>query len=444
MNKLFKKYMEMILETKPTKTWQVIRFVLHWLTLPIKVIAIGSLGMYQIISKKLTIKDRKSTGTLKLENIQKPYFKKVFDRLPIFHTTELKLYTNRVPYYAVPNGSNHNSDHQCSRHSTFAFLLSKLGLRDDAVDKATWMHMQGKWLARGYYWGPDGLHYNAKTTSGDMLCGLNLAVLVTQNDAVKERFDQLVHHIIENDYSLLEGQSPDSDSVAYDLYQQKLKAAGYAPEKIEMKSERGMWQPGLETVGAQALTVLAALRIADKKLRSKEANKHYRKLLWKYGYGLLSLAPTAYIDKKRGYFNDHNCLIALYVLSQLSDNRLGKLFWKLPMLYVWSLSKHWYNGYFTGLLNEAHPGTVSEAYLQRCKDYLYEEEPRTFGYAEREESVVSQVPVTYNRLPEDEFSPDIPHNEYVTSGREEMKIKTGLGFIACAIMLENNPKELLD
>jgi hypothetical protein len=362
----------------------------------------------------------------------------------LFHTTEIKLYTNRVPYYAIPNGSNHNPDHQCSRHGTFAFLLSKLGIKDELVDKATWMHIQGKWLTRGYYWGPEGLEFNAKTVSGDMLCGLNLAVLATDNDATKERFDQLVHHIINHDYSLLEGQSPDSDSMAYDMYQRKLKEAGYAHEKIEMKSERGMWQPGLETVGAQALTVLAALRIADKKLRSPDAAKAYRKLLWKYGYGLLSLFPTAYVDDKRGYFNDHNCIIALYVLSKLSDSKLGKLFWKLPMLYVWALSKHWYNGYFTGLLNDAYPGTVTPAYIDKCKAYLYEEEPRTYGYSERTEVVTTEVPVTYNKLPEDEFSPDIPHNEMVTVGDEQFKIKTGLGFIASAILLEDDPKKLLE
>lgn len=442
MNKLIKWYTELILETKPTKTWKTIRFCLHWLTLPLKLIAIGGLGTYQIITKKLTVKPRQLSHSNETDRYS--YFKQVFDRLPIYHTNELKLYTNRVPYYSVPNGSNHNPDHQCSRHSTFAFLLNRMGIHDEAVDKATWMHMQGKWLVRGYNYGYDGLNFNAQTTSGDMLCGLNLAVLSTKNAMVEEKFDQLVQHIIENDWALLEGASPDSDSNAYDLYQAKLKAAGLAPEKVLMKSERGMWQPGLETVGAQALTVLAALRIADKKLRSRDAAKAYKKLIWKYGYGLLSLAPTAYIDSKRGYFNDHNCLIALYVLSKLSDSRLGRLFWKIPMVFVWALSKHWYNGYFTGLLEDAHPNTVSPEYIQKCKDYLYEEQPRTFGYSQRQYVVSKDEPVNYNYLPEDEFSPDIPHNEMITSGEEEHKIKTGLGFIASAVMLEKDPKKLLE
>lgn len=440
-NYILKKYTELILNTKPSRTWKAIRFVLHWVTLPLKLILIGGLGTYQIIKHSFT---KHRPYAVISPDVRKARFKTVFERLPIFHTTEIKLHVNRVPYYSVPNGSNHNSDHQCSRHSTFAFLLSKMGIHDELVDKATWMHMQGKWLCRGYEWGPEGLHFNAKTTSGDMLCGLNLAVMTTENEATKERFDQLIHHIIENDYSVLEGQSPDSDSMAYDMYQRKLKEANYAIEKIEMKSERGMWQPGLETVGAQALTILASLKLAEKKLGSRDAKKAYNKLLWKYGYGLLSLFPTAYIDSKRGYFNDHNCLISLYVLSNLSSSRLGKLFWKIPMVYVWALSKHWYNGYFTGLLNSAHPGTVSEEYIEDCKGYLYENAPRTWGYMETTTSVSKEVPVTFNNLPEDEFSPDIPHNLEVITGNEDTKIKTGLGFIASAIMLEKDPRGLLE
>lgn len=440
---MIKKFNELILEVTPSKKWKAIRFVLHWLTLPIKLLAIGALGGYQLLHKKITVKPR-TTGAPVGPFTRKKFFNKVFDRLPIFHTTELKLYTNRVPYYSVPNGANHNTDHQCARHSTFAFLLSKLEIQDELVDKATWMHMQGKWLARGYGNTPEGLHYNVSTVSGDMLCGLNLAVLVTNNEIIKDNFEVLVNGIIENDYALLEGASPDKEDPGYDMYQAKLKAAGYRPEAVRMKSARGMWQPGLETVGAQALTVLAALRVADKKCGSPTAKNEYRKLLFKYGYGLLSLLPTAYIDSKRGYYNDHNCLIALYVLSKLADTKMGRLFWKLPMVYVWSLSKHWYNGYFTGLLNDAHPGTVSDEYIEQCKNYLYENEPRTFGYEVSSDEVVKEQPVTYNQLPEDEFSPDIKHNMKVSAGVEDTKIKTGLGFIASAIMLEKDPTVLLN
>src|SRR5690606_22888301 len=109
-----------------------------------------------------------------------------------------------------------------------------------------------------------------------------------------------------------------------------------------------------------ALTILASLRIASKVTDSSVCRKEYNNLLWRYGYGLLSLAPTAYIDSQRGYFNDHNCLISLYALFRLADSPLGKLFWALPMVYVWTLSRHWYNGYFTGLVRECIPWLIPD------------------------------------------------------------------------------------
>ena len=77
------------------------------------------------------------------------------------------------------------------------------------------------------------------------------------------------------------------------------------------------------------------------------------------------------------------CLIALYVLSKSSKTTLGKLFWKIPMVYVWLLSKHWYNGYFTGLVKECYPNVISKSYIDKCKQYLYEEKPNTFANVER-------------------------------------------------------------
>lgn len=443
---LLKKYEQFILNPDPSKLWKSMRFILHWVTLPLKLIAIGGLMGYQIISKSMK-KGREVPEPVDLDTRRK-HFKSIFDRLPLYNTNELTLYVNRVPYYSTPNGYNHNPDHQCSRHSTFSFLMSKLDIKSEKIDKATRLHLQGQWLARGYNFHPEhGLTFNASSTSGDMLCGLNLAMLTTEDPMVKDKFDELVSHIIDNDYSLLEGAAPGKEDAGHELYMNLLKQAGYRPEAVRMKSARGMWQPGLETVGAQALTILATLRVADKKLGNLKARKAYRKLLWKYGYGLLSLAPTAYIDSKRGYFNDHNCLIALYVLSKLTDSSIGKLFWKIPMILVWSLSKHWYNGYFTGLLNETHPGTVSPQYIQDCMSFLYEETPRSYGFVDMKATNIpfSEQPANFNLLDEDEFSPDVPMDREIhdTPG-DSNKVKTGLGFIAAAILLEDQPKRLLE
>jgi hypothetical protein len=106
------------------------------------------------------------------------------------------------------------------------------------------------------------------------------------------------------------------------------------------------------------------------------------------------------------------------------------------MWYVWSLSKHWYNGYFTGLVKECYPELISDSYIEKCRAFLYENEPRTYGWDNGSPYIIEKVtPVTYNELPEDEFSPDISHNQKIVGGNQ---IRTGLGFIASAMLLEKS------
>lgn len=445
MEKIINMYMDFILSTRPSKSWKVIRFFLHWISLPIKLILIGSLGIFQIVYSKIFTKNRKLENEQPSILLRRKYFNKIFKELPILNTTEFQCYVNQVPDDSEPNGYNHNTDHQCSRHSTYYFLMNKLDMANEKMKIATQMHMQGKWLVRGFKKEPDkSVEFNIKTVSGDMLCGLNLAIMA--EDSPNENFDHIVAAILENDYALLEGHRPEDGSPGDKLYTRLLKENDYRFEKVPMKSSRGMWQPGLETVGAQALTILSALRVAEIKNGNREAGKEYRKLLWKYGYGLLSLFPTAYIDSSRGYFNDHNCMISLYVLSKLSKSKLGKLFWKIPMLYVWLLSKHWYNGYFTGLLRECYPESVSKEYVDVCKRYLYEVEPVPYFCSETEEIITKDVPSNYININADEFSPDTRHDRIcvLKSGTQVKYYKSGLGFIASAIMLEDLPKELLE
>lgn len=446
LNNLIEKYNELVLNTKPSKTWQALRFVIHWVTLPLKLLLIGGLGTYQIITKcfvrQATLPEMPSQETKKV------YFKKITDNAPILRDGELELYVNRVPLEQICDGTNQITSHQSSRQGVYSFLMNRMGAGNEKIDAALGAHMQGKWLCRGYRYDPlnDSYTYNASTTSGDMLCGLSLAMLNAKNSGLKDKFEILLGSILENDYSLLEYETPGKDEPGYAMYQRLLNdpygAAGWQ-HKVSMKSSRGRWEPGLDTVGAQALTLLAALRIGDKVCKDPAAGKAYKKMLWKYGYGLLSLFPTAYIDSQRGYFNDNNCMMALYVLSQSADTKLGKLFWKLPMLYVWALSKHWYNGFYTGLVKDCYPESISEEYIKKCQAYLYQDEPRIYGWDTGSYVYEDIQPVKYNLLPEDEFSPDIAHNKRVVNHYSLPKFKTGLGFMACAIMIERNPKELL-
>lgn len=445
-----KSYLRLVLSTKPSKLWIKVRFLLHWLTLFPKLMIIGSLGTFQIIKSTLLPKKRKLLKSKDLSlDIKQLYFQSVFDRLPIFKTEFQEFYANRVPFFEVPNGQNHNTDHQCSRHSTYAFLMNELNLNDGVgIERALWMLIQPPFLCRGYkYNSYNEIIYNISSTSGDMLCGLSLQFMNRKHEsaAVDHAFEQLVHDIIENDYALLEGSAPFQNETAhYEVFQEYLAKSYGNINKIQMKSIRGMWQPGIEIVGAWALTLLAAVRIVDKKMGSREANRIYRRLLWKYGYGLLSLFPTAFIASKRGYFNDHNCMITLYILSSLADTKWGKLFWKIPMVYTWLLSKNWYNGYFTGLLNRCYPGFVSKKYIAQCQEYLYEKWPRTWGQTDPKFVITKEVPAEFNKLAEDEFSPDIPANQiYDNNDYTCPRIRTGLGFIASAILLEEDPQKLL-
>lgn len=458
MTKLYAKYMSLILDTKPSKVWQVTRFILHWLSLPIKLIVIGSLGGYQIVRQKLFTKVRALPAPA-TEEQKKEYFNFIKDRLPIMKKDGLELYVNRVPYYEGCMGYNHNFDHQAARQGTYAFLMGKLEKRNREMDFAVAKHiLKDGMLARGYKLNPyEGeWFHNTASVSGDMLVGVSLSMLNYSkneygNDVVliKEYYDRMLASIVDNDYSILEGQKPEDASEGnLTLWNEIEEYNKKAIVKRTMKSNRANWQPGLETVGAQGLTILAAMRIGDKIVGASYAKKEYRKLLWRYGYGLLSLIPTAFTQSKRGYFNDHNCMVCLYILSKLSDSKLGKLFWKIPMVYVWLLSKKWHNGYFTGLLNDAHPGTVSKKYIEACKAYLYEEKPIQWAYSDSAMFPPKEVPVKFNDMNQDEFSPDMPQTLLFPPGIEKdlrdqvmgglEKRRSGLGWLACAIMLEDD------
>jgi hypothetical protein len=440
---LSKAFHKFLLNPDPPMWWIFLRFFLNWLTIPLKLLLIGGLGIYQIIKHKFVSKNRPPEPKSDVINLDY-----LLSNLPLIQNGHLTSYANRVPTDESVTGLNHNTDHQCSRHGTYAFLLSRLGTpRDETVEKGLYSHIQGKYLCRGYT--TDGT-YNARTTSGDMLCGLNLAMLDTKNDILKERYEVLIENILANDYSLLEAQvpgneaNPDEDEIIpIQIYKERLAEAQNRPENVRMKSARGMWQPSVEHVGAQALTLLASLRVAEVKCQNPRAKSAYWKLLWLHGQGLLSLFPTAYIDTRRGYFNDHNCIISLYVLSKLSTSKLGKLFWKIPMYYVWSLSKHWYNGYFTGLMFDAYPemlkSTSNRDYLWKCLAYLREVDSldqvlkRPMDYDG--EQLTYEVPVSVVAQREDEFSPDMGHNIISNPMENTRYYRTGLGYLADITMV---------
>lgn len=490
-DKVYVKYMELILNAQPSKTWKAIRFVLHWLTLPLKLMLIGGLGGFQIIRQSLTMKKR-AVPAMPTDEKRTTHLKALMAKLPVYRGADQELYVNRVNYMYQPDLKNHNYDHQAARHGTYAFLMGAIDKRTAEIDNAMAAHVYKGQLSRGYKKvndiEPDGLtedgmpqfkiiektERNSGSVSGDMLIGYSLGMLNRREEAatvadyngsqllvdgangyMKERYDEMLHTLIENDYAILEGSRPEDGDINQAMWDRIEAYNEKAINKKKMKSIRGMWQPGVETVGAQALTILCALRVGDKVLGASYAKKEYRRLLFRYGYGLLSLFPTAFTKKSRGYFNDSNCMVALYILSTLADTKLGKMFWRIPMKYVFNLSKPWYNGYFAGLLNDAHPGSVTQKYLDDCVAYLYEEEmPVVISYEAGANLEPKEYPIVLSNRNQDEFLPDQGQTMLLPDGltTEEKgkalvrvtRYRSGLGILANAIMLEKTKvKEIL-
>lgn len=442
------KYYKIILNPTPSDRWKKIRLMLHWLTIPIKLFIIGTNSILMHVYMLFFVKRRK---LVKLPNkeIRKEYFKKVYTNLPLLKNDIIKLYTCRVPTQEIPDGKNHNTDHQAGRHGTYAFIMNRLGIPDNKIDKATQLHMQGPTFFRGYKGGRKGMEFNNKTIAGDQILGICLALLDAKKQewhtdsegdiltpgpenqqALLDTFDQAAQAILDNDYSCLEGSLDPKDPLAVEV--QKVMPV--------VKSTRANWAPGLETVGAQSITLLAIVKVLEKKCNSRRAQKEYKKLLWGYGYGLLSLFPTTFIPTRRGYFNDHNTIVAAYILAKLTDSKLGKLYWTFVMLYIWSLSYKQYNGYFTGLLKDVAPWLVTQKYLDKCKQYLYEEEPNTYttefrGYVKRNKFV--PVPVKYNQMNTGgEFHPDEQHQWIDPNGQGPNYHRNGLGWFAACVMID--------
>lgn len=412
MTAFFAKYVQFYRQLSPPTWWKALRFVLHWLTLPIKLLVIGGWSVYLHIYMFFFWKKRKLSD-LPHKAYRKTIFLELFKHLPVFKSDLIELYVNRVPIFEPITGKNHNTDHQAARHGTYSFLMSLLHKRTPQIDTALRMHLQKSFgICRGYKQGEGGqLEFNGDNTSGDQLLGLALGMLHCNDPMTQEEYELALLGIINNDYAI---KSEDGLS----------------------KSAHGMWQPGLETVGAQALTILAALRIGCL-LKLPSAKTHYKKLMWKYGYGLLSLFPTTWSFKNRNYSNDHNCIVGAYILAKTSKG-LAKWYWTFVALYVWSLSYKWYNGYYTGLIRDIHPKLISDKYVEECQKYMYEEPPLNFAKSVYWHPWVDAktYPVKFNDMNQGEFFPDeVQQERHDTS----VLTRSGLGWLASVVMLD--PKE---
>lgn len=447
---MINKYLEYIVNTKPTKLWVNTRFILHWITLPIKLTLIAGLGLFGIIYNKVKYKTRnpQSKNLNLAQKVQR--LQKILKFLPVLKNDNYDLYLPRNKFGDARDGSSHSPDHQLLRQGQYVFLMSKLKKRTPQMEQALCNFMVGEYLARGYTWDFQNFKfkYNLKSTSGDMLIGLCLAMLDTSllnenQSMLMEKFDQLISNIIEYDYSLLEGQEP-TDEPYKSIWNKRLKLNDMREEKVKMKSSRAMWQPGLEVTGAQSLTLLAALKVNAKKNRSLSSDKEYWNMFYKHGYALLSLFPTAYLPNRRGYFNDVNCIQALYVLLKLSNTKVEKAIYKFALKYVFNLSKSWYNLYVIGLIKEVAPEILDREYLEQANKYRYEEDPILYSISSDKKVQSFETPVPLSYLHHSEFAYGDKLDQLAVSSPQLMKYSTGLSELAVMVLLEEGINEVLN
>lgn len=416
--KIIDVYNTFISNPSPSLFWKVIRVILHWLLIPVKLSLV--LLLYVIMQVYMLLFYKKREINIELTDDKRiKYVTHIFKQLPIYTDHKIQLHTLRVPINENPDGSNHNPDHQLARHGVYSFLMKILNKHNHKISAATKNHIvsnDGKTLlVRGYTIDKltENYIYNVNNTSGDQLIGLLLSLLVDNDTTLEYNYEKLINQIIDSDYALLNINNK--------------------------KSLRGMWQPGIETMGAQSLTILAALKMGEK-LGVSRARPTYNKLMYGYGYCLLNLFPTIFIPSKRGYFNDNNCITSAYILSKLSKNKLEKFYYNMIALYVWSLSYKWYNAYFTGLINDLMPNLISKQYIKDCENYLYEEFPNHFDKNIESTLQTREFPVKFNDMNQGEFFPDEEHK--ISKG--EPNHRSGLGWLAAATSINTGlVKEIL-
>lgn len=386
------------------KWWLITRFIIHWITLPIKLTLIGLMMLFDIIYQYIFYNIKLFYIDLDINK-----FKKLFNELPVLNG----LYVNRVPLSEKPNGKNHNTDHQTARQGVFVFLMRRLKRDYTKALYALTHHLNNKMgCIRGF--SDDGA--NTSNVSGEQFLNIcfgtheiPLRASLTEEGGINyvfcERMEEAIFALLKNDYAI-----------------------GTLDNK---KSLRGMFQPGLEVVGAHALVILAILKYGIVKMKLREVKPFYNSLLYKYGYGLLALFPTAWLPFRRNLSNDVNSMTAAYLLYKLSDSKLSKLYWTLIMFNIWLLSFKTYNGYITGMLNEAAPWLLSKSYINKCKAHLAESNLDGVGYYKFK---TNGLFINYSEWFDGEFLPEENVNEFADFEREAYH--SGLGPLATLVMID--------
>jgi hypothetical protein len=314
MEYLIEKYYQLLLTINPSFTNKLLNSLLFYVSFPFKLTR--NLIVF-LINKRISKVPTKSFSETLL----------ALNTLQLLHTNELQTYVESI---GLPNGSNHDTNNQAFYHGLYQYAASEFGEGSNPkIMTANRMFMQNKWLCNGFLWNPTKNMVEFNISSPRAINLLGVAIASYSENSPNENFDQIITHMIEdNDLCLIEGQIPNLKH-PNQMYNRLLKLNNYRPELVKMKSINGLFNPGLSLTPTNALIILTALRVARIKNGNKLAGDMYNKLLFKYGYGLLSLMPDC----------DHRIvLLCSRLLSDMSKTKLGKAFWNIPKYFI--VKKH--------------------------------------------------------------------------------------------------------
>jgi hypothetical protein len=334
-----------------------------WILLPIKILAV--IPFYLIIQVRNFSKKKNNRYWKDGASPVRNHWDIVLDLMsksPIIKTTSHSLYVNRAPITRKLDGQNHETAHQCMRQGLWVNLSNRIsGKANHSEVLALEAHFNFE-LSRGYKISQDGKlsEFNFDNVSGDMLAGWCMGYLGAKADLAYSTI-RLAEHLVRYKGLLSNG-------------------------KISTKAN---FKPGFQfeksvsplPVGAQNLTYLAVLKCA------LDAYKGYGKLdreilklnscwrikieYWLRFYVYLDfltvLMPTVSIWFKRAYNNDNCCMQFAYVCGSLSSGFEKKIY-QASILYTWSLSWPWLNGFFSGMAKDL-TGLISDSYMKRCQKY---------------------------------------------------------------------------
>src|SRR5574343_1670664 len=108
MKELLNKYNEFLTNPRPGLIWKIFRFILHWITLPLKLALF--IIVYIVMQVYMSVKYKKrELSELPDRFTRLKYFKHILKNLPVYKNERINLHVLRVPMLEPISGNNHNA-----------------------------------------------------------------------------------------------------------------------------------------------------------------------------------------------------------------------------------------------------------------------------------------------------------------------------------------------